>query len=202
MGLRLPIYPYYAAQGKPGVKRNPRSYFNRTALEEMQTFAEYLSEPTIRETAFNIIPPPGARAVPDNGWFEPEVFDEDDEDHAGLAALMAHVGKHGTILVSSLDHIMGKEKKGPPTAATKDLMTRFDIEDIEVLPLVGELKGQVYDLRVYPKRFAGTRRPAPELFELMPEMARATVEYLKRSVAGGNRTRRAPQRQQIVAARR
>lgn len=202
MGLRLPIYPYYAAQGRRGEKRSPSSSFNADALKEMQTFAKYLSEPTIREAAFNIIPPPGESAVPDKGWFEPEVFDEDDKNHARLASLMTRVGRHGTILVPNLSHIKGKEKRGRPTDATRELMQRFDIEDIEVLPLCGKLKGVAYDLRVFPERFASNREPAPEIFELMPEMARAAVEYLKRHVGCGNGTRPAPRRRQFVAAPR
>lgn len=201
MGLRLPIYPYYAAQGKSGVKRDPASFFNRRAFEEMQQFADYLSEPTIRRIASNVIPPQGKQSIPTNGWFEPAVFDEDDTDHKGLAALMARVGKHGTILVPDLTHIMGKKEKLPPSAATRKLMARFDIEDIEVLPLVLKLQDRPYDLRKFPESFRRTNAPAPELFELMSEIARATVNYLQHSAISGNGRRPPPRRRQLVPAR-
>ncbi|MBV9978456.1 hypothetical protein [Bradyrhizobium sp.] len=201
MGLRLPVYPYYAAQGMPGVKFDPASFFNRRAFEEMQQFADYLSEPSIRRIASNVIPPQGKQSIPTNGWFETAVFDEDDTDHKGLAALMAKVGKHRTILVPDLTHIMGKEEKRPPSAATRELMARFDVEDIEVLPLVLKLRGRRYDLRKFPKSFPRTHAPAPELFELMSEMARATVDYLQRAVTSGNGKRPTPRRRQLVPAR-
>jgi len=185
----------------PGVKFDTTSYFNRTAFQEMEQFSDYLSEPTIRRVAFNIIPPPGRQSIPTKGWFAPAVFDEDDRDHKELASLMARVGKHGTILVPDLTHIMGKKEKLPPSAATRKLMTRFDLEDIEVLPLVLKLRDRRYDLRKFPKSFSRTHAPAPELFELMPEIARATVDYLKRYVTCGSGKRPAPRRRQLVPAR-
>lgn len=201
MGLRLPIYPYYAAQGRHGVKSDRASYFNRTAFEEMQRFADYLSEPSIRRIASNVIPPAGEQSIPTKGWFEPVVFDEDDSDHSGLAALMASVGSHGTILVPDLTHIMGKKKKLPPSAATRKLMTRFDVEDIEVLPLVLKLRDRSYDLRKFPDSFSRTHAPAPELFELMSEMARATVHYLHHSAISRTGGPPSARRRQLVPAR-
>lgn len=198
MGLRLPIYPYYAAQGARGVKFDTTSYFNRTALEEMQQFAAYLSDPAIRRIASNIIPPAGKQSIPTKGWFEPVVFDEDDSDHSGLAVLMAKVGRSGTILVPDLTHIMGKKEKLPPSAATRKLMTRFDLEDIEVLPLVLKLRSGRYDLRKFPESFRRTKAAAPELFELIPEMARATVGYLQHSAVSGDGRRPPVQRRQLV----
>lgn len=201
MGLRLPIYPYYAAQGTRGTKSDPTSHFNRTAFEEMQQFADYLSKPDIRRISFNIIPPLGKQTIPTTRWFEPAVFDKDDEDHKGLAALMTSVGTHGTILVPDLTHIMGKKEKLPPSAATRELMTRFDVEDIEVLPLVLKLKGRRYDLREFPELFRRTNAPAPELFELMSEMARTTVNYLQHSAVSGTGRRQPAGRRQLAAAR-
>jgi hypothetical protein len=201
MGLRLPIYPYYAAQGTRGMKSDPTSYFNRTAFEEMLQFADYLSKPGIRRIASNIIPPLGKQTIPTKRWFEPAVFDKDDEDHKELAALMASVGSHGTILVPDLTHIMGKKKNLPPSAATRKLMTRFDVEDIEVLPLVLKLRDRSYDLRKFPDSFSRTHAPAPELFDLMSEMARATVHYLHHSAISGTGRRPSARRRQLVPAR-
>jgi hypothetical protein len=201
MGLRLPIYPYYAAQGKRDAKLNSTSHYNAMAFEEMRHFAEYLSEPVVRQVASNVIPPPGKHSIPTKGWFKPALFDEDDRDHSGLAALMARVGKRGTILVPDLTHIMGKKEDRPPSPATRELMTRFDLEDIEVLPLVLNLKDQRYDLRKFPKSFPRTNAPAPELFDLMTEMARATVNYLQHAAVSGNGRRQPAGRRLLVAAR-
>ena len=194
MGLRLPIYPYYAAQGKTGVKFEPTSFHNQTAFDEMQHFEDYLSEPVIRKVAFNIIPPAGSLSAPAKGWFKPAAFDRDDTDHTGLADLMAKVGKHGTILVPDVTHIIGKEEDRPPSRATRELMTRFDSEDIEVLPLVLKLRTRRYDLTKFPEFFARNHTPSPEIFELMPEIARATVDYLQRAVGSGNGLRHSPSR--------
>jgi hypothetical protein len=200
MGLRLPIYPYHAAQGRPGVKSDPTSYFNRTASEELQRFADYLSEPSIQRIASNVIPPAGKQCIPTKGWFEPVVFDEDDSDHSGLAALVTKVGRHGTILVPDLTHIMGKKEDLPPSAATRKLMVRFDVEDIEVLPLVLKLRSRRDDLRKFPASFRRTNAAAPELFKLMSEMARAAVQYLHHSAISGN-GKRPPPRRPLVPAR-
>jgi hypothetical protein len=201
MGLRLPIYPYYAAMGMPGVKEDPASFFNRRAFEEMQQFADYLCKPTTRQIASNIIPPRGTQRIPTKGWFETAVFDKDDWNHKELAALMAAVGSHGTILVPDLTHIMGKKRDLPPSRDTRNLMARFDIEDIEVLPLVLNLPGRRYDLRQFSKPSSRKQSPAPELFELMPEIARATVDYLKRYVVCGSGKRTSPKRRQLVPER-
>jgi hypothetical protein len=201
MGLRLPIYPYYAAQGRREKKSNPKSTFNRRAYEEMKRFADYLSEPAILRIAFNIIPPLGTQTIPTTRWFEPAVFDEDDDDHRELSALMTRVGRHGTILVPNLTHIVGKKEKLPPSRATRKLMMRFDEEDIEILPLVLKLKDTSYDLTVFPKSFQRTNVPAPELFELMPEMARLTVRYLNHSAISGRGEAQGAGRQQLTPSR-
>lgn len=199
MGVRLPFYPYYAAQGKPKARIKPSSYFNQRALKEMQEFADYLCEPTTRGIAYNIIPPFGKQSIATKGWFETEVFDEDAENHKQLAALMTRVGNRGTILVPDLTHIIGKEDNLPPSEATRNLMARFDVEDIEVLPLVLKLPERQHDLRKIVRSSSRTHRPAPELFELMPEIARATVDYLKRYVGCGS-GKRTSRRRPLVSS--
>lgn len=199
MGLRLPIFPYYAAQGMPGVKGQKDSGLNKEALGKMQQFENYLTDPVVRAIAFNIIPPRGKQSIPSKGWFKPPVFDSDNLNHKGLATLMAKVGRHGAILVPDLTHIIGKKKDLPPSEATRELIAQFDIDDIQVLPLVLKLRGRSYDLRLYPQLFLRTAAPAPELFELMPEVARATVDYLKRYGPCGRRG--ALPRRQLVPAR-
>lgn len=196
MGLRLPIYPYYAAQGVRGKKFDPTYWMNEDACKEMRQFADILCAPAARQIAFNIIPHRGKQKVPTTGWFEPAVFDRDDKDHEGLAGLMTRVGNRGTILVPDLTHVMGK-KKQRPSEATRRLMVRFDSEDIELLPLVLNLKDKNYDLR----EFYRSQVPTSDLFELMPEMARAAVDYLKRAVATGSGKRRPPERRWLVPER-
>ena len=190
MGLRLPIYPYYAAQGRPSVKKIKGSAHNENARKELEEFVAFLARDDVRRIAFNFIPLPGKTNVAKSDWSRAAIFDDDCENHDNLKSLMTTVGKHGTILVPDETHILGKRfgnQRHPPTAPVKEMMTRFDSDDIEILPLVFEMNGKVYDLKEYPKRYAETGKPDPELFELMPRIARAFVEYLKRHVNSGRR---------------
>jgi hypothetical protein len=191
MGLRLPIYPYYTAQGRPSVKREKGSRWNDIARSQLEDFVAYLSLDDVRQIAFNYIPPLGKINVSKSDWSSASVFDEDDVNHVGLASLMTRVGKHGTILIPDETHILGKERH-PPTAPVKKLMKQFDLDDIEILPLVFEMNGKAYDLKEYPKKYAESGKPDPELFELMPPLARAFVDYLKRHVNSGSGKRLSP----------
>lgn len=196
MGLRLPIYPYYVGQGKIGVRNDRMSHHNEEARSFLKRFEEYLSGAEMQRLAFNVIPPHGSRSVPKRGWFRVPVFDEDCDDHAGLSRLMDRVGKNGTIVVPNVTHIIGTRDKGPPSPATRQLMLRFDEEDIEVLPLVIKTKLRSFDLTEY----IDTGRPAPEIFELTTEIARFAVQHLRHSAMTRN-TLRDLEGRRVLAAR-
>jgi hypothetical protein len=197
MGLRLPIYPYYVGQGKTGVRTDRASHHNEEALLFLERFERYLSGDEMQKLAFNIIPPHGSRSIPKRGWFRAPLFDKDFDDHAGLAKLMDRVGKNGTIVIPNITHIIGTRDKGPPSPATKELMVRFDEEDIEVLPLVIKTKLRSFDLTDY----IDTGRPACEVFELTTEIARFAVQHLRHSAMTRNALQDLTGKRQVLAVR-
>ena len=197
MGLRLPIYPYYVAQGKTGARKKLMSHHNDKARSFLERFERYLSGVEMQRLAVNVMPPHGSRSVPRRNWFHAPIFDEDCEDHTGLAELMDRVGTRGTIVVPNLTHIIGTKAQQPPSPATRELMARFDEDDIELLPLVIKTKLRSYDL----KKYIDKGRQAPEVFELMPEIARFAVQHLKHSAMTRNRSRDSKGKRQVLAVR-
>ena len=150
----------------------------------LEQFRSYLSRPDVREIAFNIIPSRGQHSILKSKWFCPVRFDPDEKDHAGLAELASSVRSSGTILIPTDAHILGAGDSGPPSPATKALMERFDEEDIEVLALkcqIGDLRYDLYSEYIEPGKVD------PQIFELMPEIARHFVGHLRRAVMSGKR---------------
>jgi hypothetical protein len=197
MGLRLPIYPYYVAQGKTGARKKLMSHHNDKARSFLERFERYLSGDEMQRLAFNIIPPQGSRSIPKRGWFRAPLFDEDCDHHAELAKLMDRVGKNGTIVIPNITHIIGTRDKGPPSPATKKLMLRFDEEDIEILPLVIKTKLRSFDLTEY----IDTGTPAREVFELTTEIARFAVQHLRHSAMTRNALQDLTGQRQVLAVR-
>jgi hypothetical protein len=174
MGLRLPIYPYYAAQGKPKCRKDSQSEYNKRAHSSLQQFQRYLSLPEVKKLADNIIP--GSLDPKTDNWFRPCEFEEDDATQPVLIHLLNMVGRHGTILIPDITHITGKKNTRLPITELKKLVRQIESNNIEILPLMLKLKNERCDLR---------KLSAPALFELMPKLAMETTEYLKRSVMGG-----------------
>lgn len=186
MGLRLPIFPYHAAQGKEAPRRSATSYHNNRARVALERFQAVLSREDVKSDAFNLIR--GRLRLIRGNWFRSVEFEEDDEEYPVLNRLLDTVGKHGTILVPDVTHIVGKkdEKRLSTSPVTRQLVERIDAENIEILPLVLKLENKTYDLR----KCANCNEPGKVLFELMPQIAMDTTEYLKRALNGSQGKRR------------
>lgn len=186
MGLRLPIFSYHAAQGKGGSRQSATSYYNNRARVALERFQAVLSREDVKNDAFNLIR--GGLRLNRGSWFRPVEFEEDDEQYPVLNHLFDTVGKHGTILVPDVTHIVGKkdEKRLSTSPVTRKLVERIDTENIEILPLVLTLENKTYDLR----KCANYKEPGKILFELMPQIAMDTTEYLKRALNGSQGKRR------------
>jgi hypothetical protein len=184
MGLRLPIYPYYVGKGKPAASKKRNSHFNDVARETLEAFETYLSHPGVKRLAENVI---FDSVKPRGRWFRTHTFDKDRDEHPKLLDLLNAVGKKGTILIPDITHITGSREKRTPRWKLEELVDQIADGNIEILPLVLKIKnGPSYDLR----KIVDSGRPDPTVFELMPEIAMATTEHLKRFIRGQKRVRR------------
>ena len=183
MGLRLPIYPYYVGKGKADASKDEGSHYNKLAYAPLERFQTYLSRADVKSIAENII---FGSIKKNDSWFCTRTFDLDRYEHPELSRLLIEVGKHGTILIPDLTEITGTKEKRTPRWKLEELVEQIYGDNIEVLPLIFKIKGQQsYDLT----KIVDSGRPDPTIFEVMPQIAMKTTEYLKR-FAGGQKGKR------------
>lgn len=189
MGLRLPIYPYYAGRGRGNSRTSEASEYNRRTRSSLQNFQDYFSRTDVKQYASGIIIRGSMNPDKDN-WFCPAVFDHgqdvsvngnDDDKIPVLFDLLDRVGQDGTILIPDQTHIVGQKNDRLPIEDLRKLVEKVDKNNIEILPLVLNLKHVSYDLR----ENLNSTEVNSHFIHQIPRVAMEMTEYLKRAAKGG-----------------
>lgn len=175
MGMRTPLYPYFAASGKGRARTDwNNGHYNSINRRIVADFKSFMDRPATRAAAFNFF---DSDTVNDaSGWFRAETFEEDLDRRPKLSSLLDLVGVHGAIVVPDVSHIEGRKDDGPPSGRVVRMMSRIIDENIQII----SVKSAEHDL----SELLQTHGAEAEMFLRVPLNAMSITFHLMRSRDG------------------